>query len=63
MAEIVKKLPTGTAVELWFQDEMRVGQKNKLTYRWARKGTRYSAVKSPGPGSTCLRANRKSIPA
>jgi transposase len=25
---------------VWFQDEMRVGQKNKLTYSWARKGTR-----------------------
>jgi len=24
-------------LEVWFQDEMRVGQKNKLTYRWARK--------------------------
>ena len=42
MAEIVKKLPTGTAVELWFQDEMRVGQKNGLVYQWARKGTRPS---------------------
>jgi hypothetical protein len=27
----------GTPIEVWFQDEMRVGQKNKLTYRWARK--------------------------
>ena len=25
---------------MWFQDEMRVGQKNKLTYRSARKGSR-----------------------
>ncbi len=24
--------------ELSCKDEMRVGQKNKLTYRWARKG-------------------------
>jgi hypothetical protein len=42
VAGIVKKLPTGTAVELWFQDEMRVGQKNGLVYQWARKGTRPS---------------------
>ena len=42
MAEIVKTLPTGTAVGLWFQDEMRVGQKNGLVYQWARKGTRPS---------------------
>ena len=35
-----RKLAPGTPVEVWFQDEMRVGQKNKLTYRWARKGSR-----------------------
>jgi transposase len=33
-----------TPVEIWFQDEMRVGQKNKLTYRWARKGSRPRAT-------------------
>jgi len=27
-------------IELWFQDEMRVGQKNGLVYQWAKKGTR-----------------------
>jgi hypothetical protein len=27
-------------MELWFQDEARVGQKNRLTRRWARRGTR-----------------------
>ena len=35
-----RTLPPGTPVEVSFQDEMRVGQKNKLTYRWARKGSR-----------------------
>jgi hypothetical protein len=25
-------LAPGTLVEVWFRDEMRVGQKNKLTY-------------------------------
>ena len=34
------KLGPSTPIEVWFQDEMRVGQKNKLTYRWARKGSR-----------------------
>jgi hypothetical protein len=29
---------------VWFQDEMRVGQKNMLTYRWATKGLRLRAV-------------------
>lgn len=27
-------------VEIWFQDEARVGQKNKITRRWVRRGTR-----------------------
>jgi transposase len=34
--EVRAALAPGTPVEVWFQDEMRVGQKNKLTYRWAR---------------------------
>src|SRR4030081_2429830 len=29
-----------TPIEVWFQDEMRVGQKNSLVYQWARKGSR-----------------------
>ncbi len=27
-------------IELWFQDEVRIGQKNKITRRWAPRGTR-----------------------
>ena len=30
----------GSRKELWWQDEARIGQKNKLTRRWARRGTR-----------------------
>ena len=33
-------LPAGTALEVWFQDEMRLGQKNPRTRRWARRGSR-----------------------
>ena len=40
MAEIQDRLPANTAIEVWFQDEARVGQKTKLTRRWARRGTR-----------------------
>lgn len=36
-------LPQGTVIEIWFQDEARVGQKNKITRRWAKRGTRPSA--------------------
>jgi len=36
---------------VWCQDEMRVGQKNKLTYRWARKGSRPApfTINAPSP--------------
>lgn len=30
-------------IEIWFQDEARVGQKNKITRRWAKRGSRPSA--------------------
>src|SRR4051812_1228416 len=33
-------LPNGTPIELWWQDEARVGQKNTIARRWARRGTR-----------------------
>ena len=40
VAAIRKDLPAGTRIELWFQDEARIGQKNKITRRWAKRGTR-----------------------
>ena len=30
-------------IEIWFADEARIGQKNKITRRWAKRGTRPSA--------------------
>lgn len=41
-------------MEVWFQNEMRVGQKNKLTYRWARTGSRPRAVHDQRTQSTYL---------
>ena len=35
-----KEIASEVPVEIWFQDEMRVGQKNGLVYQWAKKGTR-----------------------
>lgn len=34
-----------TPIEIWWQDEARVGQKTKITRRWSRKGTRPVAPK------------------
>ena len=54
MEEIRAKLAPDIPVEVWFQDEMRVGQKNKLTYRWARKGSRPRAAHDQRTQSTYL---------
>ena len=34
------ELPKGKPVEIWFQDEARIGQKNGIVRQWARRGTR-----------------------
>ncbi len=34
------RLEPGVEIELWFQDEARIGQKNRITRRWAKRGTR-----------------------
>src|SRR3989440_3743362 len=52
VAEIRATLAPGTPIEVWFQDEMRVGQKNKLTYRWATKGSRPRAIHDQRTQST-----------
>jgi DDE superfamily endonuclease len=54
VAEVRAGLAAGTSVEVWFQDEMRVGQKNKLTYRWARTGSRPRAINDQRTQSTYL---------
>ncbi len=40
MADIARRRAAGATIEIWFQDEARIGQKNKITRRWARRGTR-----------------------
>ena len=45
MAETQAKVPPNTDIEIWWQDEARIGQKNKITRRWAKRGTRPSALK------------------
>jgi hypothetical protein len=54
VAQVRTKLAPGTPIEVWCQDEMRVGQKNKLTYRWARKGSRPRATHDQRTQSTYL---------
>jgi hypothetical protein len=61
---------TGDEIELWFADEARVGQKNKITRRWAKRGTRPSAprpklaiaVSQLGPRAWSWRCRGVSVP-
>jgi transposase len=41
-------------MEIWFADEARIGQKNKITRRWARRGTRPSARHDQRTASTYI---------
>jgi DDE superfamily endonuclease len=41
-------------IEIWFGDEARVGQKNKITRRWARRGTRPLAPHDQRTASTYI---------
>ena len=36
-------------IEIWFGDEARIGQKNKITRRWARRGTVHQPRPTSGP--------------
>jgi len=41
-------------VEVWFADEARIGQKNKIARRWARRGTRPAAPHDQRTASTYI---------
>ena len=41
-------------IEVWFEDEARIGQKNKITRRWAKRGSRPSAPKDQRTASTYI---------
>ena len=42
------------AVEVWFGDRARIGQKNEITRRWARRGTRPAAPHDQRTASTYI---------
>ena len=42
------------AIEVWFADKARIGQKNGITRRWARRGTRPSAPRDQRYASTYI---------
>ena len=55
MDEIAREKGLGLdQIEIWFADEARIGQKNKITRRWARRGTRPSAPRDQRTASTYI---------
>ena len=54
MAKIAQGKAAGKSIEIWFGDEARVGQKNKITRRWAKRGTRPSAPHDQRTQSTYI---------
>src|SRR3954464_4051698 len=51
---IAKADARGKPLEIWFADEARIGQKNKITRRWAKRGTRPSAPKDQRTASAYI---------
>ena len=41
-------------IEIWFEDEARIGQKNKITRRWARRGSRPPAPSDQSTASAYI---------
>jgi DDE superfamily endonuclease len=54
MDKVAASLPPRTPIEIWWADEARVGQKNKITRRRARRGTRPSAPHDQQTRSTYI---------
>ena len=54
LAEIAAADAAGKPIEIWFADEARIGQKNKIARRWAKRGTRPSARADQRTGSTYI---------
>ena len=54
MEEADAQQTCGKPIEIWFQDEARIGQKNKITRRWAKRGTRPSAPRDQRTASAYI---------
>jgi hypothetical protein len=51
---VIPEEARGQPLEIWFQDEARIGQKGTLAYVWARRGTRPRAVQDTRYASAYL---------
>ena len=68
MAASIPERARGKPVELWWQDEARVGQQGSLTYIWADKGSRPRAPRDQRYdwaylfGAVCARPAGSALP-
>src|SRR5947209_8293261 len=61
LAQIAEQEAASQPIEIWFQDEARIGQKNEITRRWARRGSRPTAPHDRRTASTPACAGAGSI--
>ena len=54
IASLHARIGPAVPLDIWWQDEARVGQKNKITQRWAKQGTRPVAPKDQGTKSAWI---------
>ncbi|KAL5684473.1 hypothetical protein EMGR_001226, partial [Emarellia grisea] len=54
VAQVIPDAARAKPIEIWFQDEARIGQKGTLAYVWARRGTRPRAVQDTRYASAYL---------
>jgi hypothetical protein len=54
MLAAITEAAGGKRIEVWFEDEARVGQKNGITRRWARRGTRPVAAQDQRTASAYI---------
>jgi hypothetical protein len=55
MAEVAREKGVEPGeIEIWFADEARIGQKNTITRRWTRRGTRPAAPSDQRTASTYI---------
>src|SRR6202045_3213020 len=54
VVETIAAQTGGKPIEIWFADEARIGQKNKITRRWAKRGSRPCAPSDQRTASTYI---------
>lgn len=62
MAAVAADLPAETVIEVWWQDEARVGQKNGITRRWAELARGHGERSSTGWPAEGKRGTRPTAP-